>query len=340
MSKQLVLPGHDTRLAFDKSFVLRDFIYTYEMRTQQFKALAVAAPWHKLVSDHPAWTLLQINSSINPSAKIGDSSGTNLAATVFSCLERGLLMASVMWRGLTQQLETILGFESQSMDTEESELDLFEDATFSKSRRYFWAINGLTRFIRTIEATIRMWQGNRDEWLKRYQEIGTDIPLDVKKHISVGERHCAELEVTCQRQRKMLAEVTLRRDGLFNASAVMESRQASLLGQDVRLLTYVTIFFLPLAFSTSLWSINETYSRHTLVWVAMTTAVGTYAVTFNLNWLAGSFAKLYEKLRAPILQRMCDDEAGEWNARGKGFTWLPAQTGSKGFRVAGAIVRG
>lgn len=35
---------------------------------------------------------------------------------------------------------------------------------------------------------------------------------------------------------------------LFNASAVVESRLSTRLSQNVRLLTYVSIFYLPLAF--------------------------------------------------------------------------------------------
>lgn len=35
---------------------------------------------------------------------------------------------------------------------------------------------------------------------------------------------------------------------LFNASAVVESRLSTRLGQNVKLLTYVSIFYLPLAF--------------------------------------------------------------------------------------------
>ena len=44
---------------------------------------------------------------------------------------------------------------------------------------------------------------------------------------------------------------------LFNASAVIESRASTRLGENVKLLTFVSIFFLPLAFTTvSLpWSI-------------------------------------------------------------------------------------
>lgn len=37
---------------------------------------------------------------------------------------------------------------------------------------------------------------------------------------------------------------------LFNASAVIESRASTRLGENVKLLTFVSIFFLPLSFTT------------------------------------------------------------------------------------------
>ncbi|KAF8861939.1 hypothetical protein BDZ45DRAFT_739815 [Acephala macrosclerotiorum] len=43
---------------------------------------------------------------------------------------------------------------------------------------------------------------------------------------------------------------------IFNLTSVKETRQSRLLGENVKLLTYATIFFLPLSFCTSLWSIN------------------------------------------------------------------------------------
>lgn len=120
---------------------------------------------------------------------------------------------------------------------------------------------------------------------------------------------------------------------LFNATQVMESRQATLLGQDVRLLTYVTIFFLLLAFSTvgtgfdrndqgtnmeqSLWNINENYRRDTLIWIAAVVACTTYIVTFNLNWLAGVVGKWYQGFKVPLLQRMAVESDEAWAKRGK-----------------------
>lgn len=48
----------------------------------------------------------------------------------------------------------------------------------------------------------------------------------------------------------VIIEAKANKQQLFNASAVIESRASTRLGENVKLLTFVSIFFLPLAFTT------------------------------------------------------------------------------------------
>ena len=52
---------------------------------------------------------------------------------------------------------------------------------------------------------------------------------------------------------------------LFSASAVIETRAAAQLGENVRLLAYVSIFYLPLAFCT----VSCTYSLASTLYVVI-----------------------------------------------------------------------
>lgn len=300
---------------FNMTFYQGNLISKISPRKDTRSILAVTNRYGSLLTDDGPWTILEFYS--DPKYKTSIVYSFNSTHVIFHTLARWITTAATNWEYLTTALENHLGVNSTP---NESDQDLFEDSNFSKSRRYFRAIKDLSKYIRVIEGNVRAWQGFRDEWLEMYRVDDMDVPVSLRNEISGIEVQCTKLSLSCQLQKTMLAEVILRRDGLFNASAVIESRQAGLLSQDVRLLTYVTIFFLPLAFSTSLWSINDTYSRLPLVWFAIAIAFTTYIVTFNLNWLASSFAKLYHTIRAPILKSMCKDKAKAWKIRGKGLT--------------------
>ncbi|KAF7853834.1 uncharacterized protein EAF02_011824 [Botrytis sinoallii] len=74
------------------------------------------------------------------------------------------------------------------------------------------------------------------------------------------------------------------RDGLFNVSVVMESRAATKSGENVKLLTFVSIFFLPLSFCMSVWSINDgIFSLRLLEIVTIVVGLSTYFIVFNLD---------------------------------------------------------
>lgn len=128
---------------------------------------------------------------------------------------------------------------------------------------------------------------------------------------------------------------------LFSGSSVMESRQSRILAENVQLLAFVTIFFLPLAFSSvsdlpyvvwcifvdrnkSLWSIpsvNEDYPGLTVPG-AVAAVIGsiTYLVVFNLNIVISALHRLFTAPRKFLLKNM---EAE--NMRGKGFVDWPSR---------------
>ncbi|KAL9003592.1 MAG: hypothetical protein Q9188_003543 [Gyalolechia gomerana] len=189
----------------------------------------------------------------------------NLSEAIFKCLKRGLMDASNAWEELTKALEDFLGISSKSTIATETDLDLFEDANFSKSR------------------------STRQEDIAKIK--GGDL----------------------QQRRALHAPVT-------NLSASEDDANGGDLDE--------RCFSMP-----SLWSINETYPRHTLVWLAVIIAVTTYVVTFNLNWLASSVTKLYQKLRTPVTKRMCDDSAEAWNIRGNGLTGFQPKREPRPFRM-------
>lgn len=106
------------------------------------------------------------------------------------------------------------------------------------------------------------------------------------------------------------------------SSAVIESRAATQLGEKVQLLTYVSIFYLPLSYCAALWSINRDCNLVAFALVTALLALGMYALVLNLSNIVFLIRKAYRKLRASILEAMRDDPHEQWANR---FQWIHAR---------------
>lgn len=116
------------------------------------------------------------------------------------------------------------------------------------------------------------------------------------------------------------------RDGLFNASALMESRSSTRLGMNVQLLTYVSIFYLPLAFCAGLWAIpniNENTTRNPFICTTFLVGFCTYAVVFNLGNISAFLGGAYFRRRDQLLQKMEGDPDESWKTRRRRFDEFP-----------------
>ncbi|PQE18870.1 ankyrin repeat-containing protein [Rutstroemia sp. NJR-2017a BBW] len=98
---------------------------------------------------------------------------------------------------------------------------------------------------------------------------------------------------TRQLQFKHQQETALTfRDGLSNFSALMESRASTRLGDNVKLLTYISIFYLPLTFCAALRAIPNITDSSTKN-PFMTNAV-----------IVGCVTQLYEPYSSSVIDRM------------------------------------
>ena len=87
----------------------------------------------------------------------------------------------------------------------------------------------------------------------------------------------------------------------------------------MKLLTYVSIFYLPLAFCVGIWSINENYGRVSLVMTSVLVAAGTYFIVGNLENTIGALKAIYRAFKRPIVDRMAKDHDQTWSERGRAF---------------------
>ncbi|KAF2492963.1 hypothetical protein BU16DRAFT_564265 [Lophium mytilinum] len=155
---------------------------------------------------------------------------------------------------------------------------LFDDENYTKSELYFWAHQSLEMIQGTLKEIIEQWdmyssntdlfdfrkESQRSEKAKHYaarmEQVSKGMEDLIKKFRGLIE--------DCKSKQKAIAAL---RDGLFNGSAVLESRNSSksadqslkqsqiaiAQGENIKILTLVSIFFLPLAFVTSVFGMTN-----------------------------------------------------------------------------------
>lgn len=250
--------------------------------------------------------------------------------TFLQLVHNCLLKIMVSWDELLTYFDNLFDEGKVFLEPNSHDNLLVDDEVFSRSRKYFWALSCLSEFEKCISDTIYQWDTSRAIWEKELPTFDPDdwenVQVQIKKIEIVAER----LRDYRKRFRNHHENVSALRDGLFNASSVMESRAANQLGgqcstflffftlpqqafggcrnhvsfpddlafwlrielrlgkqstkaqieafhptsisttsrpillwkhkltrtENVKLLTFVSIFFLPLAFTTSIWSMN------------------------------------------------------------------------------------
>ena len=333
------LYGHPLGWHFRKcAYTVRDFV-DYSLTTvnlgQIFSPVSVETPQHfestsRDTSRH--WTLLVLApdhfyNDTNSSFPMGASS-PGRAQTLGYALGRltqpgaelhligqGLERIADRWAEFLSYFDYILDSGDFLMKPAEHDNLLFDDGAFSRSRRYFWAIDCLSEFDLTITDNITQWELYKAARLTTMQ----DLSEHDHRQLAFAERQYRVLQNQRESFRQKLGSTKALRDALFNASAVIESRASTRLGENVKLLTFVSIFFLPLAFTTSLWSVNDQFSMTALIYVVIIVALVTYFVMFNINSLAHGFGKVYDNKKKHIVRAMKRDRNEAWKQRGHRF---------------------
>lgn len=182
---------------------------------------------------------------------------------------------------------------------------LFEDDDFTYIRRYFWAQQSLGIMNEDINEMISaykmtftddvwngsdkiIWPGDESQssryahWRRRMASLRKDIEHEIRG-----------LEEIDRLNDEKIKEIKGLRDNLFSGTSVLESRrsvqqQAITVqqGRNIKLLTLVTIFFLPLTFVTSVFgmtNMNPTASFAIFGVVLVVICVPTYILIGSLN---------------------------------------------------------
>ncbi|GAB7348398.1 hypothetical protein MBLNU459_g6832t2 [Dothideomycetes sp. NU459] len=170
---------------------------------------------------------------------------------------------------------------------------LFEDDEFTYSRRYFWAAQTLGIMSQDIRDMIESYRDtfNDSVWHGTDKIVwpGSEIDMSSARHL-----HWQEIERTNE---KKIQAIQGLRDNLFSGTSVMESRRsvemaetAILQGNNIRILTLVTIFFLPLTFVTSVYGMTNmppNDSFYHFAWTTLAVCLPTYILILSLNLPGG-----------------------------------------------------
>ncbi len=139
---------------------------------------------------------------------------------------------------------------------------LFEDADFTYSRRYFWAYNTLGVINGGIKAMMSAYTDTftDDFWAGRHQVIWPLRDPDSAESVAYLHkmddhrremvRAVADLRAVMDRNDATRKEIGNLREQLFSGSSVRESRRAVEQGDNIKILTGVSMVFLPLTFVT------------------------------------------------------------------------------------------
>ncbi|EAW19319.1 uncharacterized protein NFIA_092800 [Aspergillus fischeri NRRL 181] len=278
-----------------------------------------------------------------------DDPRTGPFTTAITLIEEALLHAANDWDRIANHFDLVLNQNDSIFDPELHDRFLFDDASFSRSRYYFWLMDSLEGFTSAVSDTIHEWEVYwwarkdvfedyeafyLDKWRNTKVELGSPKPPQepprLENSVKRVETHVGRLREILSRLEILRDRTMTLRDGLFNASTVIESRAATQLGENVKLLTYVSIFYLPLSYCAALWSINRDYNLVAFAIVTALLALGTYALVLNLNDIVFLIRKAYRKLRTPILEAMKNDSHEQWADLGSAFSgFMPERHGDQ-----------
>ncbi|RGP70431.1 hypothetical protein FSPOR_4006 [Fusarium sporotrichioides] len=145
---------------------------------------------------------------------------------------------------------------------------LFEDRHFTFIRRYFWSYNTLAVVNTGIKSMIAayvdtftdsFWAGNHPIlWPHRYPDTPDGVAYRERMASVRAEldKVVQELTEVLKRNERTRKEIENLRDQLFSGSSIKESRRAIEQGDNIRILTMISMIFLPLTFVTSVFGMT------------------------------------------------------------------------------------
>ncbi|KAL9000472.1 MAG: hypothetical protein Q9188_005672 [Gyalolechia gomerana] len=320
----------ETRLSENSNSSFRDFL-----RKQENRVLSSHQYWTILVLSPPGW--YERSTAEPPRIESPDIGVSSMQLVALDLIADALRHVGLEWSNICDYTDELLDSTTNIIGLASDDKLLFDDDDFSDSRKYSWLINSVHEFAEMISATVHTWEEYKAGYVEPYLKAGMSISPDERRSI---QKMVSNIERTIQKfghiERKFAgqrAKSVALRDGLFAASSVRESKISSRLAEssarlaeNIKLLTYVSIFYLPLTFCVSIWSTSDTLGYSAMAVTTVTVGLVTYLVVLNLNRLAAGCASYYAFRKSRIVQQMKNDEG--WETLGRSFEQYQQRTGN------------
>jgi hypothetical protein len=230
--------------------------------------------WQKHCDTEQDWTIVV---SSPPQAQIPShefSYGMDCGLVLVTVVQVLLARVITEWGPVIDHIDTLLAEGHSICSPADHDRLLVDDENLTRSRKYFWVMTSIDEFSilldRTVQALEELYHGHVPPKTEREDKrVGAMVDSMNTSWRSIDKTH-KQLIDRCNAYLHRLEEQKRRTDlfrsgvsilirfmsydrltgtfQLFNASSVIESRLSSRLSENVMLLTYVSIFYIPLGF--------------------------------------------------------------------------------------------
>ncbi|KAI0885841.1 uncharacterized protein GGS22DRAFT_179533 [Annulohypoxylon maeteangense] len=211
------------------------------------------------------------------------------------------------WTETLNEFDNLVGVKIDDLFDPKRDGAAMFDSSFERSKLYFTVLQTLRVFSEWIQESERELQQLKQNFDVNIQSNaarrgsvasnhGTASPVMFMKEIDEAweellATHDSSSKYLLDRIGKKEVEIKSFRDGLFSATSVREASRATALNQYILVFTIVTIFYLPLSYVSSLFSMDifdyDSFrnSQASFVTITITIAVSTWAVSAVVLWL-------------------------------------------------------
>lgn len=136
------------------------------------------------------------------------------------------------WDVIGHYMDRYLSDASTFMQPDQHDTLLVDDESFSRSRKYFWVISTLSDFEDKLQITIDQWPVYKKNWTTSYQSGHPENwDYEALEKLAEIDKRMDDFRDRLAHFKALRIRTAALRDGLFNASSVMESRAANHLGR-------------------------------------------------------------------------------------------------------------